>query len=297
MRYCIIIVGKADFVNAGIGDNAMKQEKIQLVSQTDGLVLDILLTDTDKKRRGLVQIVHGMAEYKERYLPLMQYLAEHGYACVIHDHRGHGKSIREKEDLGYFYGTGGEALVEDTHQITRYMKERYENLPFILLGHSMGSLVVRNYIKKYDQEIDMLINSGAPCKNPAVSLGIWLAKAQRLFWGGRYRSRLMQTLAFGRFVMRFRGEESPYAWTCSDADVVREYDASQKCGFTFTLDGFLGLFELLKGAYAKKGMAGGQSRPSYIISGGGRRSLYWFQKKDGRGYGIFKKERIYPGDG
>lgn len=79
-----------------------------------------------------------------------------GYACIINDHRGHGKSIRNQEDLGYFYDNKAESVVEDLHQITEYFKERFKNKKIILFGHSMGSMIVRKYIAKYDDKIDGL---------------------------------------------------------------------------------------------------------------------------------------------
>ena len=97
----------------------------------------------------------------------------------MHDHRGHGKSVRQQEDLGYFYNGKEKAIVEDLHQITLWIKEEYPNLPVYLLGHSMGTLVARNYIKKYDNEIKKLILTGPPCKNPAVDIGLLLAKFRR----------------------------------------------------------------------------------------------------------------------
>ena len=98
-----------------------------------------------------------MCEMKERYTAFMEYMVQQGYACIIHDHRGHENSVKEKKHLGYMYGGGAEALVEDLHQITMQAKERWTQAPLILLGHSMGSMVARVFIKKYDGELQALI--------------------------------------------------------------------------------------------------------------------------------------------
>ena len=90
----------------------MIQNTAELISKQDGLTLSVLWTEPEKKVRGVVQISHGMSEHKERYLPFMKFLAGHGYAAVIHDHRGHGGSVREKEDLGYFYNTKEKGIIE-----------------------------------------------------------------------------------------------------------------------------------------------------------------------------------------
>lgn len=166
----------------------MLEKTAQIISSYDGLSLEILCVESENPK-GIVQISHGMAENKERYLPLMEFFSEHGYTAVMHDHRGHGKSVRQQEDLGYFYNGKEKAIVEDLHQITLWIKEEYPNLPVYLLGHSMGTLVARNYIKKYDNEIKKLILTGPPCKNPAVDIGLLLAKIQKKIKGDKYRSK------------------------------------------------------------------------------------------------------------
>ena len=99
----------------------------------------------DKKPyRAVVQLVHGMSEHKERYLPFMEYLAELGYVTVIHDHRGHGKSVKFQEDLGFTYGGGAQAMLQDIRTVNRKIHARYPELPVILMGHSMGSLAVEH---------------------------------------------------------------------------------------------------------------------------------------------------------
>lgn len=228
----------------------MLEKTAQIISSYDGLSLEILCVESENPK-GIVQISHGMAENKERYIPFMKFLAKHGYTTVIHDHRGHGKSVKKQEDLGFFYNGKEKAIVEDLHQITLWIKEEYSNLPCYLLGHSMGTLVARNYIKKYDDEIKKLILTGPPCKNPAVHLGLALAKVQKKIKGDKYRSEEIQKMAFGPFDKIFQGEPQS-SWICSDREIVDKYNQSDLCGFTFTTDAFEGLFLLLKGTYSKK---------------------------------------------
>ena len=85
-------------------------------SRADGLELSVLEVVPEGTLRGIVQLVHGMSENKERYQPFMEYLAAQGFLTVIHDHRGHGASVRHKRDLGYMYGGGAEALLEAVSQ-------------------------------------------------------------------------------------------------------------------------------------------------------------------------------------
>ena len=92
----------------------MRTIQYSFPSKADGLEISCLAVvpelGRDEKYKGIIQIVHGMSEYKERYLPFMEYMAERKYVSVIHDHRGHGKSVRSKEDLGYMYGGGADAI-------------------------------------------------------------------------------------------------------------------------------------------------------------------------------------------
>lgn len=219
-------------------------------SQADGLRISVLAYLPDQKPcRGIVQLVHGMSEHKERYEPFMEFLGKEGFITIIHDHRGHGKSIRKKEDLGYMYGGGADAMLQDIHTVNRRIREKFPELPLILFGHSMGSLAVRAYAAKHDECIDMLIVCGSPSKNPARGFGTALAIAEKRIFGARHKSRLLETLSFGSFAARFPKEHDREAWICSDQEIRRKYHESELCGFTFTDDAYLALFSLMKNAY------------------------------------------------
>lgn len=230
----------------------MEKRTVELISEYDKLPLSLLVAEPEGEIKGVVQISHGMSEHKERYLPFMEFLADHGYASVIHDHRGHGKSIKEKSDLGYFYNGKKDGVVKDLHQVTTWAKGQFPGKAFFLLGHSMGTLAARCYIKDYDFELDKLILTGPPAKNPAVGLGLGLARGQKRIKGDHYRSKEIQAMAFGGFEVKFRREKNRSAWICSDPAVVEAYNASELCGFTFTTDGFETLFMLMKDTYSKK---------------------------------------------
>lgn len=233
----------------------MRKKVFKIYSAFDGLELEILavMPDEETPVKGAVQFSHGMCENKERYEPLMEYLCERGFACVIHDHRGHGNSVKSPEDLGYIYDGGAESMVRDLYQITKMMKRHWKNVPLIMIAHSMGTLVARSYLKQYDQELDLLILSGAPAKNHALVAGKIIAAAEKLFLGGRHRSKLLETLSFAPFVKKFQKEGSRSAWCCSDPEVVKAYDESSLCGFTFTADAYLALFGLMKRTYSYLG--------------------------------------------
>lgn len=222
-------------------------------SEHDGLLISVLgVLPREKPYRGVVQLVHGMAEHKERYLPFMEYLADHGYAVVIHDHRGHGKSVKRRHDLGYMYGGGAEALLQDIETVNRKLREDFQGLPLILFGHSMGSLAVRAFASEHDNYMDMLIVCGSPSKNPARPLGELIARFEKALFGARHKSRVLEMLSFGSFAARFVKDKKCKAWVCANPETAKAYEESELCGFTFTDDGYLALFRLMKKAYDVK---------------------------------------------
>ncbi len=242
----------------------IRKTEYKHISGSDGLELSVLMTEPGEagEVKGIVQLVHGMSEHKERYEAFMEFLTRKGYVCVIHDIRGHGGSVREPADLGYFYEGGYEAVIEDIHELTVRTKE-YVNarcgdkkLPFILVGHSMGSLAVRCYIRKYDNEIDKLIILGCPSKRSGMLAGLALVDVLTFFKGDRAYSKLVDYIVIGAdYMKRFKHERLAFAWVNSDRDEVERYNADPYCGFSFTLNGYRNLIRLTMLTYKKGGYA------------------------------------------
>ena len=168
--------------------------KFTLESQSDGLCIAAACIAPEKPIAA-VQLVHGMCEHKERYYPLMDFLASKGFACVIHDHRGHGESIKDRDDLGYFYKGGYRAAVEDVRLVTMWAKNEFPGLELFLFGHSMGSLIVRTYTKSYDSLISGLIVCGSPSDNPATIRTGTRQPVQAKSWQGYAPSSEVSTAA------------------------------------------------------------------------------------------------------
>ena len=123
----------------------------------------------------------------------------------------------------------------------------------ILFGHSMGSMVVRKYIKKYDEDINKLIICGSPSKNTFVNLAISIIKIMKVFKGEKYKSKFIQNLAIGNYNKSVENPKSDNSWICANNEIVEKYDNDELCGFIFTLNGFENLFKLMKSIYVKKG--------------------------------------------
>lgn len=232
------------------------ESKYTFKSPVDGLEISVLRIEPDDKTsvKGVIQMVHGMCEHKERYIEFMRFLANEGYLCVIHDHRGHGESIQDFDDRGYMYHGGHLALVEDTYELTRLTKSQVSNVPYILLGHSMGSLVVRCYLKKYESEIDKLVIIGCPSKLPGMWPGLMLIQIIKAIKGEHARSKLIDYIVSGsNFEKRFKSEKLSHAWLNTDKNEVAKYMNDPYCNFTFTLNGYDNLVRLTMETYSKDG--------------------------------------------
>ncbi|WP_286669708.1 alpha/beta fold hydrolase [Thomasclavelia cocleata] len=238
-------------------------ERLKINSSCDNLPLDVIIS-TCADPKGIVQIAHGMCEYKERYLDFINNLNQNGYIVIIHDHRGHGKSVLNENDLGYFYNDGASAIVEDIYLLSKYIKNRFNDLPLYLLGHSMGSLIVRNYIQKYDYEIDGLIICGSPSYNKLTKVGKVVCKLFMVVKDERYCSKLMQKMFFGAFNKRFDKQNE---WICSDRNIVDAYNQDPLCTFIFTINGFYNLLTLIQRTYQPIDYSINSELPILFISG------------------------------
>lgn len=226
--------------------------QLKLKASTDGLDLAVAVFEPEGAPKAIVQFVHGMCEHKERYYPFMEWLASKGYVCVIHDNRGHGESVKSPEDLGYMYKGGWRALVDDVKVVTDWAKKAYPDLRLTLFGHSMGSLIVRSFVKRYDLAINRLFVCGCASDNPAKGAGRLLAWLIGTFKGWHCRPQLLQNMSFGAYNKPFAGEGYHSAWVCSDKDILEAYHNDPLCQYVFTANGFYNLLGLMQDCYSCK---------------------------------------------
>lgn len=231
----------------------MQQEKFIIASKMDKTPLSVLMVTPDGAPKGLVQFSHGMAEHKERYLRVMCLLAAEGYASIIHDHRGHGESVRAQQDLGYFYPAGADGVTADLAQVNALLRQRFPGLKLVMVGHSMGSLAARAYAAEHGDTLDGLLLSGSPGYNAACGMGkalTWVLQGAHL-GNDRARSKLMDAMLNGPFEKNFKGD-SHFLWLSADRENVRAYENDPLCGFGFTLNGYRALLTLMQRAYDEK---------------------------------------------
>ena len=230
----------------------MKKEVFTCISSSDHLSLDGFSIIPKGEIKGIVQICHGMAEHKERYELFMIFLAENGYGSYIHDHRGHGKSCKSRDDLGYFYEENAKAIISDVYDVTQLIQQRFPNVPIVLFGHSMGSLVVRQYLKRYDDQIQALIVCGSPSENKMAKVALKLVHILEKKYGDHHRSQLIQNMAFGSFDKKFK-EKQENSWLSANPENVARYNACEDDGYIFTLNGFKNLFTMMYEVYQPTG--------------------------------------------
>ena len=167
-------------------------------STVPGRTLHAFRCEPDGEVRAILQLSHGMVEFIDRYKPLAESLAGRGILVTGHDHLGHGGSIRTKEDYGYFAEPdGNRAVLADLHAVTVLTKELYPNLPYFLLGHSMGSFYARQYLCEYGRELNGAIIMGTGFQPKAlVKVAKTLCRVLAAFHGWHYRSSLVANLSF-----------------------------------------------------------------------------------------------------
>lgn len=243
---------------------------ISTIPSNDGIhELNYAVWETAELPRAILQISHGMCEHIERYDEFAEYLASRGIVVCALDHLGHGKSVKDEGELGYFGEKGSHRfLAADQDALRAQLRKKYRRLPYVMLGHSMGSFVVRDYIARYAQNIDGAIICGTAGTNKAVGMGIKLADLICLLRGRKHRSEMLKGIAFKGYNDRFPGQ-GELAWLSSDPEVREKYDADPLCGYTFTAGGYAEMFRLLASvsgpAWAEKLPL---SLPVLVIAGG-----------------------------
>lgn len=205
----------------------------------------------DGEVKGFFHIVHGMTEHIGRYDRFMGALAENGYICFGYDHLGHGNTVNDKSELGFIaHKNGYDLLCRDVKVYSDAVRaefDRENKLPYYLMGHSMGSFVVRLATEKYACP-DKLIIMGTGGANPAAGAGLALISLIKLFKGEKHISAFVDNIAFGNYNSRFKDEvdADSKSWLTTDKKVREKYINDDFCTFKFTVSAMGDLMRLLK---------------------------------------------------
>ena len=195
----------------------------------------------------ILQITHGMIEFVERYKPFAKYLTEHGFLVVGHDHLGHGGSVQSEEDWGYFADENpSDTLIADMHKLRTMIQEENPSTPYFMLGHSMGSYMLRKYLTIHNDNLRGAIIMGTGCVPDSMTkLGMTVCRILAKIYGWHHRSRLVEAISFGGPYKKYdlTGKNPANSWLTKDEEIVKSYYNEPRCTFKFTLNGYLGLLE------------------------------------------------------
>lgn len=226
-----------------------------------------LIWKPNGKPKAIVQILHGMAEHIDRYNVFADHLTRSGFIVCGNDHAGHGESINAKKTYGFFAEKDGpDHLLQDIHALRTYIQSKYPGIPFFILGHSMGSLLGRLYLTRFDMSAGFIC-MGTSGGNIFTTCGIYAASLTMKIKDKYTPSKFLQTLAFGNFNRKIHPQRTSNDWLSRDEKEVDKYNEDKKCGFTFTASGYSDLFKIVKAVSSEKWYKAVPDMPIFLISG------------------------------
>lgn len=248
----------------------MKKYTEKIASKDSKNSLNTVIWETEKEPVGVLQIVHGMAEYIDRYDNFAKYMTEHGFNVIGHDHLGHGHSVSDERDYGFFAEENGDKIIiEDMHSVTQYAKEKWEELPNFILGHSMGSFCLRQYLTKYSNDVFGAIIMGTGwIPSAAALLGKTIATNTCKSKGSHTVNPLLIKLTLEPYNKPFAPARTNCDWLSRDEKQVDLYVNDKLCGFDFTAGAYKDFFTVLEKIAKNKQLIGmRKSLPILITSG------------------------------
>ncbi len=219
----------------------------------------------------ILQIIHGMNDYIQRYEEMAQYFAGKGILVVGDDHLGHGSSVSKGGQYGYICETdGATVMVRDEHRLKKTIQQQYPGVPYLIFGHSMGSFILRNYLIRYGSGIDgaIICGTGNPAKWQLVA-GKFVTTLLGKLRGDHYVSGFVANMTSKAYMKVIENPRTCHDWICSDPKVVDAYAKDpQGGGFTFSVNAYHVLYELADRMQNKKELAKMPKKlPVLIVSG------------------------------
>ena len=225
-----------------------------------------------EKPKAIVQIIHGMVEFIDRYDEFARYLTEHGFLVCGEDHLGHGESVVSDIYHGFFGKNGNAWVIADIHELRNIMQEKYPDLPYLMLGHSMGSFLVRQYITEQDAEYakglsGVVIMGTGWQPGPVLHAGKTIARLMGTGKVGK-RAKLIDAMSFGSYLKRIENPRTISDWLSKDNDIVDKYRQTPWCTFHFTPNAYYHMFSgMLKAHDTKRMQKLPEGLPLLITSG------------------------------
>lgn len=242
--------------------------QINIASATGLCKLHVRVWEPEGRPKAVLQIVHGMAEHIDRYDDFAGFFVRNGILVVGADIASHGKSRESGGAKGYFGEKDGwSKLVEDIRALYRAIKQVYDDVPYFLFGHSMGSFLVRTYAARHGDDMDGFILCGTAGNNPALPVAKFIAKAEIKNKGATAQSKALNELSFGAYNKAFRPNRTEFDWLSVNEANVDGYVADEECGYVFTAGGFSDLFDGLAEIGAKDWAKKVPIKPMLLIAG------------------------------
>lgn len=226
----------------------------------------------DGRHSAVLQITHGMQEYAERYAEFAEFLTKRGFMVVGHDHLGHGASVASAKEFGYFTQKNpSDVLVMDMHALRTAVQKECGDEPYFMLGHSMGSYLLRKYITLHSKKLSgaILVGTGS-MPDVAMKLGMRLCRFLAGKHGWHYKSPLVKKLSFMGPYRKYdtSGAKIENNWLTKDLVIAAKYYRDPKCRFDFTVNGYYGLMEAVLYDNQPKHIAGIPKKlPLLLVSG------------------------------
>ena len=222
-----------------------------------------------KNPKIVLQICHGMAEHIRRYKDFALFLEKQGIRVFGMDNRGHGKTCEAEEEKGHIADKEGNIkLIEDVHDLNKYIKEQFSDKKIVIFGHSMGSVIVRNFLNKYSDSVDGAIICGTTEQYGMKHRFAMLLARILSRKNGNKRSNFVNRLGFSGYNSGIKNKNTDFDWLTRDEKVVENYILDKDCGFLCTNTFFLDLITLIREASDKKNLENiNKDLPILFISG------------------------------
>jgi len=230
----------------------------------------------DNPPRSILQINHGMCEYVDRYDAFARAAAGRGLLVVGMDFIGHGDSVTDASQLGFTGPAlpgGGNVFVDDMHTLRQRTQAAWPGVPYVMLGHSMGSFVLRAYLAQHGDGLAGAVISGtALMAAPMVGVAKALLGVLGVFHKPEYRSPFFEGMSVGPYNKPFTPKggvaRTPFEWLSRDTAQVDKYAADPRCGFVFSLAADRLMIDVLARANAASAyQSTPKSLPLLLVSG------------------------------
>ena len=236
-----------------------------VVPSRDLYSLSVHVFDVEKPK-AVVKFIHGMEEHQNRYIEFAEFLQKNGYAVVTADMRGHGKSAPLLSHIAD--KNGHKLLIEDEQVLIEYIRGRYPNVPLMLFGHSMGTIISRKLLQTNSQDFVKVVLSGYPNPQGIASVGAALSAFIAIFKGRKGYSKLVNNMVLGGFSKAIPDATSSLDWLSYNKENVERYAKDPLCGEEFTLGSFNALFHLVSDINKPSQYKNVNAEcPIYLISG------------------------------